>query len=501
MIPAAHLLCLFIVIPFAGGFLITLLGDRNRRFVLYLAVITTLGQLLTAVGLLTVINHQGILVYCTGIGKSTTGISLVLDGFSVFMSIIVSLMAFLIAVYSVDYIEKSASTWRFYALFLFMVAGMNGVMMTGDIFNLYVFFEIASVATIALIAFGVERHEFEAAFKYAIMSVTGSCFILLAIALLYGFTSTLNMAQIAYVFAHSGKTNIGMMISVLFIMGFGLKAALVPFHAWLPDAHPSAPAPVSAMLSGVLIKTLGFYTICRIFYNVIGTTPDILGIFMFLGTISMVIGGLLSIGQWDIKRLLACSSISQMGYVFLGIGLGTPLGILGAIFHVFNHSMVKSLLFLNAGAVEYATGTRDLRKLGGLAHKMPVTGATQFIGAMSVSGVPPFNGFWSKLLIIIAAVQAGRIGYAFWAIVASLLTLGALMKVVRYGFRGPLKPEFAHIKEVPILMRLSMEVLAVGCVLGGGLLIPGIRELFLDQAVNVILYGHNYMHLVLQHFI
>jgi multicomponent Na+:H+ antiporter subunit D len=407
----------------------------------------------------------------------------------------------LIAVYSVDYIERFTSTWKFYALFLFMIAGMNGVIMTGDIFNLYVFLEIASLASIALIAFGVERHEFEAAFKYAIMSVMGSFFMLLAIALLYGFTSTLNMAQMAYVFAHCGKTNIGMMISVLFIMGFGLKAALVPFHAWLPDAHQSAPAPVSAMLSGVLIKALGFYTICRIFYNVIGTTPDILGIFMFLGAVSMVIGGLLAIGQWDIKRLLACSSISQMGFIFLGIGLGTPLGILGAVFHVFNHSVVKSLLFLNAGAVEYATGTRDLRKLGGLAHKMPVTGTTQFIGAMSVSGVPPFSGFWSKLLIIIAAVQAGRIGYAFWAVVASLLTLVALMKVVRYGFQGPLKPELAHIKEVPILMRLPMEVLAVGCVLGGGLLIPGIRELFLGQAVNVILYGHNYMHLILQHFI
>ncbi len=278
-----------------------------------------------------------------------------------------------------------------------MVAGMNGVIMTGDIFNLYVFLEIASVASIALIAFGVERHEFEAAFKYAIMSVMGSFFILLAIALLYGFTSTLNMAQMAYVFAHSGKTNIGMMISVLFIMGFGLKAALVPFHAWLPDAHPSAPAPVSAMLSGVLIKALGFYTICRIFYNVIGVGPDILGVFMFLGVMSMVIGVLLAIGQWDIKRLLACHSISQMGYIFLGLGLGTPLGILGAVFHVFNHSLFKSLLFLNAGAVEYATGTRDLKKLGGLGHKMPVTGMTQFIGAMSISGVPPFNGFWSKL--------------------------------------------------------------------------------------------------------
>ena len=332
---AANLLCLFIVIPFAGGFLITWVGDRDQRFAAYLTRVLTLGQLLTAVGLLVVVNRQGILVYSTGIGKSTMGISLVLDGFSVFMSIIVSLMAFLIAIYSVDYIDRFTSTWKFYALFLFMIAGMNGVIMTGDIFNLYVFLEIASVATIALIAFGVERYQFEAAFKYAILSVMGSFFILLAIALLYSFTSTLNMAQMAYVFAHSGKTNIGMMISVLLIMGFGLKAALVPFHAWLPDAHPSAPAPVSAMLSGVLIKALGFYTICRIFYNVIGVTPDILGIFMFLGAMSMVIGGLLAIGQWDIKRLLACSSISQMGYIFLGIGLGNTSGDLGGRFSCF----------------------------------------------------------------------------------------------------------------------------------------------------------------------
>jgi len=501
MMLGSNLLCLFIVIPFAGGFLITLMGDRNQKLAPYLAMGAALGQLLTAVGLAVVTNRQGVLVYCTGIGKSLVGISLVLDGLSAFMSIIVSLMAFLIAVYSLNYIGRFTSTWKFYALFLFMVAGMNGVIMTGDIFNLYVFLEIASVASIALIAFGVERHEFEAAFKYAIMNIVGSCFMLLAIALLYGFTSTLNMAQIAYVFAHSGRTNIGMMISVLFIMGFGLKAALVPFHAWLPDAHPSAPAPVSAMLSGVLIKALGFYTICRFFYNVVGVGPDILNVFMLLGVISMVIGVLLAIGQWDIKRLLACSSISQMGYIFLGIGLGTPLGILGAIFHVFNHSIGKSLLFLNAGAVEYATGTRDLKKLGGLGHKMPVTSVTQFIGAMSVSGVPPFGGFWSKLLIIIAAVQAGRIGYAAWAVVASLLTLGALMKVVRYGFSGPLRPEFAHIREVPIFMRLSMEVLALGCVLGGMFLIPGIRELFLNPAVNVILHGNNYMHLVLKHFI
>ena len=188
-----------------------------------------------------------------------------------------------------------------------MLAGMHGVIMTGDLFNLFVFLEIASIASYALVAFGTEAEELEASFKYAIMGSVASSFILLAIALTYGYTSTLNLADISLVLSQKGGGFLITFVSVLFLVGFGLKAALVPFHAWLPDAHPSAPAPISAMLSGVLIKTLGIYAIIRIFFNVFGTahTP-ILSILMFLGVLSMLVGVILALSQWDFKRLLAC---------------------------------------------------------------------------------------------------------------------------------------------------------------------------------------------------
>ena len=429
---------------------------------------------------------------CCRAWKPPIGISLVQDGLTVLMLVVVNLVVFCIALYSINYMERFTSKWKFYTLFFLMLAGMNGVIVTGDLFNLYVFLEIASVASFALVAFGTERHELEAAFKYAVMSSVGSLFVLLGIAMLYGYTGTLNMADMSVVLVHKGEGKLIAMISVFFIMGFGLKAALVPFHSWLPDAHPSAPAPISAMLSGVLIKALGVYTLCRIFFNVIGITPAILSVFMFMGALSMVVGVFLAIGQWDMKRLLAYHSISQIGYVILGIGLGTPLGILGGLFHLFNHSVFKSLLFLNSGAVEYSTGTRDLQEMGGLSQKMPVTSGTSLIASMSIAGVPPFNGFWSKLLIIIAAVQAGRYGYAFWAVLASILTLASFMKVMKYAFYGSLREKWASVIEVPVFMKLAMVILAFFCVAGGLLLVPSVQGVFLQQAQAVLVEGLQY---------
>ena len=443
-----------------------------------------------------IVATQGILVYSVGSWKLPIGIVLVLDGLTVFMLITVNLIAFFISIYSISYMNRFTSKWKFYTLFLLMVAGMNGVVVTGDIFNLFVFLEIASVASYALVAFGTERHELEAAFKYTVMSTVGSLFILLGIVFLYSYTSTLNMADMANVLAQKGMSNIVIMVSILFIMGFGLKAALVPFHAWLPDAHPSAPAPISAMLSGVLIKSLGIYTLCRFFYNIIGINSSFSSILMILGTLSMVIGVFLAIGQWDFKRLLAYHSISQIGYVILGIGLGTPLGIIGGLFHLFNHSVFKALLFLNSGAVEYATGTRDLQKMGGLMTKMPITGTTTLIASMSIAGIPPFNGFWSKLIIIIACVQANRLGYAFWAVLASILTLASFMKVMKYAFFGKLRDKWNKVEEVPVFMKFAMIILALICVVGGVLLIPNINEVFLKPASDVLLEGTKYADIV-----
>ncbi len=492
MTPQAHIVPLFIILPLAGAFLTSLAGKRFKGLPDLLGVASTLGCLVFSLVAVRLVRLAGVLVYSVGAWRPPVGIALVLDGLASFMLVTVNLVACLVFVFSIDYMKRFTSKWKFTTLFLLMLAGMNGVIVTGDLFNLFVFLEIASVASYALVAFGTGKQELEAAFKYAVMGTVASLFVLLGIVFLYSFTSTLNMADMARVLAVKGPSNIMLLVSVLFLMGFGLKAALVPFHAWLPDAHPSAPAPISAMLSGVLIKSLGVYALCRIFYNVIGMTPQVSSLLLFLGALSMVIGVFLAIGQWDLKRLLAYHSISQIGYVVLGLGLATPLGVLGGLFHLFNHSIFKSLLFLNSGSLEYATGTRDLRKMGGLMHRMPVTGATNLVASMSIAGIPPFNGFWSKLLIILAAVQAGRFGYAFWAVLASLLTLASFTKVMKYAFFGPLRQEGKGVVEVPFMMRCAMVLLALICVAGGALLVPGIREVFLIRATDAVLQGLRY---------
>jgi multicomponent Na+:H+ antiporter subunit D len=329
------------------------------------------------------------------------------------------------------------------------------------------------------------------------MGSVASSFIFVAIAFLYGYSSTLNMADIARTLISKPSHWLLPFVSVLFLMGFGLKAALVPFHAWLPDAHPSAPASISAMLSGILIKVLGVYAMLRVFFNIIGVTAGYLSVLMFLGALSMIVAVILALSQWDLKRLLAYHSISQIGYVILGIGLGTPLGILGGLFHLFNHSMFKSLLFLNSGALDYACGTRDLKETGGLAKVMPVTASTSMVASMAIAGIPPFNGFFSKLLIIIACIQSGRFGYGLCAVIGSILTLASFMKVQKFAFLGELKDKFKEIKEVPFAMRFSMISLALICLIGGILLIPSLK-FFLDDAVSVLLEGKNYAEIVLQ---
>ena len=492
MTPGSSLVPLCVAVPLAGAFLIALLARNCKRLSDVLGFLATLGGLALAIACVFLVNRSGPVVHFVGGHLVPRGIGLVLDGLSAFMLVTVNAIAFLVAIYSISYMERFTAKWQFYTLFLLMLAGMNGVVVTGDIFNLFVFLEIAAVASYALVAFGTERHELEAAFKYAVMGSLGSLFILLGIVLLYGRTATLNMADMARMLRGADLQGSDLvLVSVLFLMGFGLKAAAVPFHAWLPDAHPSAPAPISAMLSGVLIKSLGVYALCRILFNVFAYTREFGAVLMFLGALSMVVGVFLAVGQWDLKRLLAYHSISQIGYVLLGIGLGTPLGITGGLLHLLNHSVFKSLLFLNSGAVEYATGTRDLKEMGGLARRMPVTSGTSLVASMSIAGIPPFNGFWSKLIIIVAAVQGDRFGiprygYAFWAVLASVLTLASFMKVMKYAFYGKLNERWRAVREVPGSMQVAMVALAVLCVAGGALLVPDVRAVFLNLATNVL---------------
>jgi len=484
----------YIIIPLLSAFLITLIAGKKDYWAIILSFIAVSALLILSVFSFITMKDETV-TYAMSNWPAPIGIILVQDALTSFTLVMVSIISLTSIIYSVQYIRHLSMDWKYYAIFMLLVTGMNGVIVTGDIFNMFVFLEISLFSAFALVAYGGRAEEFEAAFKYTVMGSVSSVMILMGVAILYSATSNLNMAKIAEVLP-AVDDKVKFWVGGLFIAGFGLKAAIIPFHTWLPDAHSSAPAPISSMLSGVLIKALGIYAIIRIFFNVFDAPQIFLNIFLVLGTISIIIGVILAVGQWDMKRLLAYHSISQIGYILLGIGIATPLGILGAVFHLFNHALFKSLLFYNAGSVEMALGTRDLRKMGNLMKILPITSQTSLIASLSISGIPPFNGFFSKLVIIIAALQAGLPWYAVFAVIGSLLTLASFMKVQRYGFKGETVVDSVTNK-IGWRMNTAMITLAVLCVITSLLIVPGIKEVTLDPVVKVITDRTQYIHLVL----
>ena len=503
------LIPLYVVIPLASAFIMAILGRLIKNIGKVVVVVELL--FLTCLTLFFMLKSQGTLVYRVGgfpdVGDIPIAIYMVMDGLSKLLLLIISAVGFLTALYSVSYTREYTAERKFYILFSLMIAGMNGIVISGDIFNIYVFLEIAAISSYILVAFGVEKHQLEASFKYQVLGCLASLLILLAIGFIYWGTGTLNIADISRQLPYSAP--FVKFVSLLFLVGFGLKAAIFPFHAWLPDAHSSAPSPISAMLSGVLIKAIGLYVIFRLFFSMFALNADIAMTIIVLGTLSMIIGGLMAIGQWDMKRLLAYSSISQMGYVVMGVGIGmlilvrngsqtiAAFALFGALLHLLNHSVFKSLLFLNAGAVEYRTGIRDMRKLGGLSEKMPITSKTSLIASMSISGIPPFNGFFSKLIIILAAVQAQFYWLAFIAVAVSIITIAYFLKFQKYIFYN--KPgEYDHqIKEAPLPMSIAMMILALLCIMLSLMVIPSLRDQFIFPAVNVLIKNLQYSAAVL----
>lgn len=498
----------FVIIPLGGAFLIMILGRLLKSLDKILASLVLL--FLTVAAFYSLINSGSeVTVYKIGgwqpVNGFPIGIYMVMDGLSAILLCIIGLLGFLSVFYSISYMSRFTSENYFYSLFCLMVAGMNGVVLSGDLFNIFVFLEISAISSYALVAFGVGKNELEATFKYQVLGGLASFLILFGIAFVYWKTKTLNISDIKSVLGTQGDRYYILLTQVLLLSGFGLKAAIIPFHAWLPDAHSSAPSPISAMLSGVLIKAVGIYLIIRLFFNMFDITENMAILITTLGTLSMVVGVLLAIGQWDIKRLLAYHSISQMGYVVMSVGIGMILlsrglkndvaflAISGGLFHLINHAAFKGLLFLNAGAIEYTTGTRDLKEMGGLAGQMPFTSASSFIASLSISGIPPFNGFFSKLIIIVAAVMAKFYFLAALAVAVSIITLASFMKFQRYAFYNRDKNQVIdRVREVPFPMVFSMVVLSLVCLALSLLAFPGIREVILSPAVNIITNPANY---------
>ncbi len=496
------LIPLFVAVPLSGAFLIMILGRYFRELNKYFASFIFL--VLSGFSIYSLMTTgENIAVYKVGgweaVNLIPVGIYMVMDGFTVLILCIINIIGFLSAFYSIPYIRRYTSGNYFYALFCLMIAGMNGVVLSGDLFNIFVFLEISVIASYALVAFGVDKNELEASFKYQILGGLASFLILYGIGLIYWKTKTLNIADIREVFSSGYDRTYYLFVQILFLSGFGLKAAVIPFHAWLPDAHSSAPSPISAMLSGVLIKAIGIYVIIRLFCNMFVITENMSVLITTLGTLSMVSGVFLALGQWDIKRLLAYHSISQMGYVVLSVGIGmilisrgvkheiAMLAFTGGIFHLINHAAFKGLLFLNAGAIEYTTGTRDLNEMGGLAKSMPATYATSFAASLSISGIPPFNGFFSKLIIIIAAILAKFYLLAALAVIVSIITLASFLKFQRYAFFNKKDdPGKIPLREVPFPMVFSMVILSLVCLLLSLLIVPDVRESILKPAIDIL---------------
>ena len=497
------LIPLFVVTPLAAAFLIMIIGRFIKEFNKYFTSLTLLFLVIISFWCLFK-TGENVFVYKVGgwepVNKIPIGIYMVMDGFSAILVCIINLIGFLSAFYSISYIKRYTAENYFYSLFCLMIAGMNGVVLSGDLFNIFVFLEISVISAYSLVAFGVEKNELEASFKYQVLGTIASFLILFGIGFIYWKAKTLNIADIKEAFSAGYDKPFYLFVQLLILCGFGLKAAIIPFHAWLPDAHSSAPSPISAMLSGVLIKASGIYVIIRLFFNMFVISESMAVLLTTLGTISMVIGVFLAIGQWDIKRLLAYHSISQMGYVILSVGIGmilisrgvkqevAALAIAGGIFHLINHAAFKGLLFLNAGAIEYTIGTRNLKEMGGLAKSMPATSATSLVASLSISGIPPFNGFFSKLIIIIAAVMAKFYLLAALAVIVSIITLASFLKFQRYAFYDKSEKDYIpKAKEVPFPMIFSMIVLSILCLLLSLLALPVVRDAVLTPAIDILM--------------
>jgi len=344
-------------------------------------------------------------------------------------------------------------------ILLIILGGMNGVVLVKDIFSLYVFLEITALSAFILIAFRRDRHSLEGAYKYIVFSSIATVLLLASIALLILFTGDTSFAALSTAIKGQGNQLVVFSIAI-FIVGLMIKSGLMPFHGWLPDAYSTAPDSASLLLAGIVTKTVGVYPLIRIVYSVFGFSVPVNNILMFFGAASIVFGAFAALTQADLKRMLAYSSISQVGYIILSLGCGSLLGMAGAVFHIFNHAVFKSTLFANAAAIDSKVSSYDLENLGGLAQKMPVTGTVSALACLSVAGIPPLAGFWSKLIIILALWASNNYFYAVIAVLSSIVTLAYMLTLQRKVFFGKPDAKMQNVTEAKFSVLLPGIILA-----------------------------------------
>lgn len=398
-------------------------------------------------------------------------LSFLLDGISYPIALIILYVTALAAIYSVTYLEHAENQEAYYAYYMLYVAGMLGATLSMNLIQFFFFWELMLVPSYLLIAgwgYGERRR---VAYKYFLYTQLGTILILLGIlylAMRIGSFEIMDIPRAAGVLSVAERA----MLAAMLVAGFGVKMAIVPLHGWLPEAHAEAPTPISVILSGVMIE-VGLYALMRIALPVampVWTSPEATTYLMALAVVSMIYGGIMAMVQTDVKRLLAYSSISQMGYMFLGVAAASAIGIEGSIFHVVNHGLLKGLLFMVAGVLIHQVGIRDMRRLGGLASKMPVTASLAVVGAMGIAGLPGIGSFISEYLIFqgcLASSSPYRHAMLILGVLATVISAGYMTLFVRRVFFGPLSAEIKDARDPPPSMVVPMAVMAVTAIVLG----------------------------------
>ncbi|NHJ48817.1 MAG: NADH dehydrogenase [Asgard group archaeon] len=491
-----------IIILIAGAIIIAILGRIARKettgwnmayaIIANLSFIAVLG-IIIALSTHVPVTDASQLTLVLGSKAYEAGVYTVfkLDEVTWWLILIFTLLGSIVSIYSIKYMQHDDRLDRYYLLLLTLVAGMIGVVMAGDLLTLFIFWEGMSISSYVLVAFRKDEPEpVEAGVKYLFMSAFGSVVLLFGMSFLYGVTGTLNIAEIGTTItgniAAAGRiSGVYVVILVSLLVGFGVKAAIVPLHTWLPDAHPAAPSGISAMLSGVVIVT-GMYGIITTFTTFFSdptvfllTKMESVGyVLLWVSIITMIVGNLLALRQTDIKRLLAFSTILNVGFILFGLSMAITnidadamqLGVQGGFFHIMTHALGKGLAFMCAGAILFRFHDRDLKKLEGIGKKMPITVFALTLSLLSLAGVPPLPGFWSKFNIVVAAVTSGDIQYQ---IGIAIFLLSSVISVVYYlfvlqklWFKTP-GEHLEDVKETPVEIIIPLAVMVILLVVVG----------------------------------
>lgn len=445
MIHPSILLPLWILLT---AFIFCILFWRYAKAQAVIAVGAVTLYLASAVRLCWGVYEDGIQVVQIGNWPAPYGITLVADLLASGMVLISAVIAFAIVLYSLQDISPKQKQYGFYPSLLVMMFGVCGSFLTGDIFNLYVWFEVMLVASFVLIVLGNQQQQLEGAVKYVILSFLSSGFLLTGSAILYRLTGTLNMADLSIAIAEHPNPDLITLSAVFFLVGFGIKAALFPFFSWLPASYPTPPISVVGLIAGLLTK-VGVYALIRFFTLLFRhDLPVTHSLLLIIAGLTMLFGVLGAIAQRDFKKILSFHIVSQIGYMVMGLALFTPLALAGSIFYIVHHILVKTNLFLISGIVKVTHGHYLLRKLGGVYDRFPYVAILFAVSAFSLAGVPPLSGFWGKFILVKAGLATESYLIVVVSLVVGLLTLFSMSKIWVSVFWSPVpettKPTVIH---------------------------------------------------------